>query len=54
VQGLSARALGGAGAVLVTYEVLAPRRSLRSSVWVQDAGEWRLLFHQRTPVAGQS
>jgi hypothetical protein len=50
VEGLSARALGE-GAVLVTYAVVAPRRSLRSSVWVRDGGDWRVLFHQGTLAA---
>jgi ribonuclease HI len=39
-------------AVLLTYEITSPARSLRSSLWVQDADEWRLLFHQGTPAAG--
>jgi ribonuclease HI len=34
--------------VLLTYRILGPSGSLRSSVWVRDAGQWRLRFHQGT------
>jgi hypothetical protein len=50
------RALGE-GVVLATYRVVAqigeseaPRRSLRSSIWVHR-GSWQLVFHQGTPAA---
>jgi hypothetical protein len=37
--------------VLLTYRSHAPdRQSLRSSLWVREAGDWLLLFHQGTPV----
>jgi hypothetical protein len=35
--------------ILLTYSVVRPSgRSLRSSVWRQDADGWRLYFHQGT------
>ena len=34
--------------VLVTYRIVGPRPSLRSSVWVGDTGGWKLRFHQGT------
>jgi len=38
-------------AALVTYcAVRGSSSSLRSSVWVKDGGEWRILFHQGTKV----
>ncbi|MGV8977842.1 MAG: DUF4440 domain-containing protein [Cellulomonas sp.] len=37
--------------VLLTYRIEGARGSLRSSVWVRDAGSWRLRFHQGTPLA---
>jgi len=45
----------GPGAALVTYEAertdtSGTRRSLRSSMWVLSAGQWRMVFHQGTPV----
>jgi ribonuclease HI len=39
--------------VLVTYRAEPPEAdgaSLRSTVWVRDAGTWRARFHQGTPV----
>jgi hypothetical protein len=37
--------------VLLTYRVLGPTGSLRSSVWVRDDGAgWRVRFHQGTRV----
>ena len=29
----------------------APRRRLRSSIWVRRGGRWTLRFHQGTPAA---
>jgi len=47
------------GVALVTYRARADSRkekdeqySLRSSVWVQRDGEWKMIFHQGTMVAG--
>ena len=41
----------GPDAVLVTSRARTPsRESLRSSLWVREGDEWRLLFHQGTPV----
>jgi hypothetical protein len=37
-----------AGVVLVTYRAAG---SLRSSLWVEGADGWQLLFHQGTPAA---
>jgi hypothetical protein len=51
VAGMEGRRVAD-GAVLLTYEVTSPSRSLRSSLWVAEAGGWRLLFHQGTPAAG--
>ena len=49
----------GPGAALVTYRARADSRkerdeqySWRSSVWVQRAGEWKMIFHQGTMIAG--
>jgi len=49
----------GPGAALVTYRARADSRKerdeqgwWRSSVWVQRAGEWRMIFHQGTMIAG--
>jgi hypothetical protein len=28
------------------------RHAKRSSIWVSDAGDWKMKFHQATPVAG--
>ncbi|WP_178128832.1 DUF4440 domain-containing protein [Pseudomonas sp. ADAK18] len=46
------------GVVLVTYRcrrtatvVTAGADSLRSSVWREEEGRWRMVFHQGTPVA---
>lgn len=46
----------GPDAVLATWRATArtgsgaaPRRSLRSSVWVRRASRWQILFHQGTP-----
>jgi ribonuclease HI len=42
-------------AALVTYRAHGPggTASLRTSVWVRDAGAWRVRFHQGTPAAAQ-
>jgi hypothetical protein len=41
----------GPDAVLLTYRSSTTgRRALRSSIWVREAGEWLLLFHQGTPT----
>jgi hypothetical protein len=46
------------GVVLVTYRSTrtpaagTPIHSLRCSIWVFRAGEWRLRFHQGTPTRG--
>jgi 3-oxoacyl-[acyl-carrier protein] reductase len=50
-RGFEARAVGP-DQVLLTYEVVAPRRSQRSSLWVRDEHGWRMRFHQGTPVPG--
>lgn len=49
----------GPGVALVTYRARADSRkerdeqySWRSSVWVQRAGEWKMVFHQGTMIAG--
>jgi hypothetical protein len=49
----------GPDAALVTYRARADsgkgrdeKYSLRSSVWVQRAGEWKLIFHQGTMIEG--
>ena len=35
--------------ILLTYRAVRPDRvTMRSSLWVQAAGRWRLLFHQGT------
>jgi hypothetical protein len=41
-----------AGVVLVTYKSVREDRSsaLRSSIWINKAGEWRVRFHQGTRV----
>jgi ribonuclease HI len=40
-----------AGVLLLTYQAdVEDRRSLRSSVWMWRGGEWRLRFHQVTPL----
>ncbi|WP_458779473.1 RNase H family protein [Arthrobacter sp. D3-16] len=42
----------GTSAVLLTYRSYARSgTTLRSSLWVQDGGRWRLRFHQGTPEA---
>jgi len=39
------------GVVLLTYTARrAGRATRRSSLWVRDAGGWRVLFHQGTPA----
>ena len=44
------------GAALLTYETRRRRQDgserhvLRSSIWIRDGGEWRMLFHQGTIV----
>ena len=45
------------GVALVTYIALsrggpseAPRQSLRSSIWRREGAEWKMAFHQGTPV----
>ena len=41
----------GRDVILVTYRFdQAESSSLRSSVWVRDAGRWQLRFHQGTPL----
>lgn len=40
--------------ILLTYRVVGPPASLRSSVWVRDAGAWRMRFHQGTRVPAGS
>jgi hypothetical protein len=48
VQDMRAERLG-TDVILVTYLARRPdRRSLRSSIWIRDAGAWRLIFHQGT------
>ena len=50
-RGLEAAWVGD-GAVLVTYDIeTRGRTALRSSLWRFRGGEWRLRFHQGTPVA---
>jgi ribonuclease HI len=49
--GFEARTVGP-GVALVTYEVVAPRRSQRSSLWLRDEHGWRVRFHQGTPAPG--
>ena len=42
----------GSDTALLTYRSVAPAgSSLRSSLWQQDHGQWRLRFHQGTPEA---
>jgi hypothetical protein len=48
----------GPDAALVTYRARADsgegrdeKYSLRSSVWVRHAGEWKMIFHQGTMIA---
>lgn len=48
-------------AVLVTYQAAVRRsdqpgesRSLRSSIWVEDEGRWRIRFHQGTRLAAEA
>ncbi len=40
------------GLVLVTYRVVAPRPSNRSSIWQRRDGRWVVRFHQGTPRPG--
>jgi hypothetical protein len=40
------------GLVLVTYRVVAPRPSNRSSIWQRRDGHWVVRFHQGTPLPG--
>jgi len=46
----------GPGVALVTYrsvqqaEQNASRHSLRSSIWILQAGRWQMSFHQGTPT----
>jgi hypothetical protein len=48
VEGLSVRMLAPSVA-LVTYRATARgRRSLRSSLWREEGGHWRMVFHQGT------
>lgn len=47
------------GVVLVTYTAVRSHgghctRSRRSSVWVRNAGGWRMRYHQGTLVEGQA
>ena len=45
------------GVALVTYQSqkdqgdAPPSIALRSSIWVQDGGDWRMIFHQGTKLA---
>jgi hypothetical protein len=42
----------GDDVVLVTYRIIGAGGSLRSSVWMREAGHgWRLRFHQGTRLA---
>jgi len=46
---------GGQGWALVTYRAAertayASSTSLRSTLWVERAGKWQIVFHQGTPV----
>jgi hypothetical protein len=47
----------GASTVLVTYTSAVRHEAWdyanRSSIWVRDAGTWRLRFHQATPTNPQ-
>lgn len=51
----SAEALAD-GVVLVTYRSRREdargtvREALRSSIWKSEAGQWRMIFHQGTPI----
>ena len=36
------------GVVLATYDTGGDRPARRASIWVLDAGQWRLRFHQGT------
>ena len=40
----------GQDTVLLTYRLAGTRTTLRSSVWIRESGQWRLRFHQGTPV----
>ncbi|MFB4204979.1 DUF4440 domain-containing protein [Arhodomonas sp. KWT2] len=49
------------GTVLVTYRSARvsadghlSRHALRSSVWLREAGHWRMIFHQGTPTGQTS
>ena len=40
--------------VLVTYRTIRPdQQSQRSSIWIQEQGQWRILFHQGTKSPAQ-
>ena len=50
LAGVEARFVGDE-IVHCTYQSIGPRgRTLRSSLWVKRQGEWRIVFHQGTPV----
>jgi len=58
IRNLKVRALGPQAA-LVTYDLdinanvagtNLPHKQYASSVWLRQAGEWKLLFHQATPA----
>ena len=58
MENLKVRALGPQ-AVLVTYDLRIsaqvagrhlPQKQYASSVWLQRAGAWKLVFHQATPA----
>jgi ribonuclease HI len=36
--------------VLATYDTGGDRPARRASIWVLDGGQWRLRFHQGTPL----
>lgn len=43
------------GTALLTYRVTVNgRTSLRSSVWVRGTEGWQMVFHQGTPVPGET
>jgi hypothetical protein len=51
VEDFKVRVLGP-DAALATYRTVRPDMgSLRSSVWIREAGAWRILFHQGTRYA---
>jgi hypothetical protein len=57
IEAFAARRIGERAA-LTTYKLSTrspsednARTTLRSSIWVQRAGRWQMIFHQGTPVA---